>query len=458
MEYEAKVVLAKKVWEQIDWFTRNFTTEIGALGIVKIKEYDGEKNFYVEELLFPKQKVSGASVNFTPEGWGELVKERGLKGLENISFYWHRHPGSASHSSTDETHTFGGFMDSYEDGKNRPYFIFYQTAISSQGFNEEARIELRKPIRATLMNINVTIDDPEDKKISEECKKITEKCIIKEPIITYSKSEDGWFNKNFKQPDYSRTYGAQKVLPLYDNVVLNGNVEPNHFNNDIFKGIPTTEEDKVSVTYENGQVTILAGTVFDSVLTAVLNDKNHELTKCVSRQKSEPTKTGIMIKWNLQPGTGSYQKLRETTTKLYTDYLKALNNSYEREGVFSQFFGTNEKTVSVNSFDTKVENATDMEDCYTIYGWQDIADTIRELEEIYNINWIVPGVEAEIFEFEEMNPLGKINIDRKNQEAIITGEEILSILMGDYEDEEDIISSKLEEKVSNRGKKNDGKK
>ena len=68
-EHKAKVVLSYDVTRMIEWFTHNFDKEIGAVGIVKFQtdEETHEKYFYVEKLLFPTQKVSGASVHFTPE-------------------------------------------------------------------------------------------------------------------------------------------------------------------------------------------------------------------------------------------------------------------------------------------------------------------------------------------------------------------------------------------------------
>ena len=75
--HKAEVVLAYDVSKQIEWLTHNFDKEIGALGKVKIKKdtETGEKYFYVYELLFPKQKVTGATINFTSDMWGDLVKK-----------------------------------------------------------------------------------------------------------------------------------------------------------------------------------------------------------------------------------------------------------------------------------------------------------------------------------------------------------------------------------------------
>ena len=84
-EFKGSIVVAKKVYDQIRWFTFNYPkNEIGALGKVKLKNFDGQKCFYVYELIFPKQTVSSATVKIEGDAWSDLVREHGLKGLKDV--------------------------------------------------------------------------------------------------------------------------------------------------------------------------------------------------------------------------------------------------------------------------------------------------------------------------------------------------------------------------------------
>ena len=51
--YDAKVVLANEVYKKLVWFTENFDKEIGAIGTVKIRQEDGDKYFYIDNIYFP---------------------------------------------------------------------------------------------------------------------------------------------------------------------------------------------------------------------------------------------------------------------------------------------------------------------------------------------------------------------------------------------------------------------
>lgn len=157
----------------INWFTKHFDKEIGALGIGEMT--DGE--LFIEKLVFPKQIVNGGHVHFKPKDWAPIIKELTPEELGKIVFYWHKHPtGNPSASAGDEEDTFDVFMD---ENAERPFFGFLQTAPNhaGDGYTYEARIEMRKPIWASITNTQIITDA--DTEIEEECKKI-----IKERVIS----------------------------------------------------------------------------------------------------------------------------------------------------------------------------------------------------------------------------------------------------------------------------------
>jgi proteasome lid subunit RPN8/RPN11 len=157
----------------IEYFTKNYHNEIGAFGIGKVNK-DG--SILIEKLVFTKQTVNSVHVAIKPEDWGELIKELSMKDLQNIIFYWHKHPdGSCSSSQGDEDDTYDLLMDE-ETGK-RELMAFLVTSNINGRMECECRIEMRKPIKAS---IDADFMEEEDLTYEEKCKKILEKNVNKE--------------------------------------------------------------------------------------------------------------------------------------------------------------------------------------------------------------------------------------------------------------------------------------
>ena len=185
-KYKGIIRLKEKPYQTIKWFTEHFDKEIGAIGIGEV--IDGE--VVVEKLVFPQQVVNSAHVHFRPEDWASIVKELSEEELEKVIFYWHKHPnGMVGASQGDEDDTFDVFM---EPDSGREMFAFMQTANNTvgNGFKYEGRIELRKPLWASITDVEMVTD--KDDKIEKSCLKIIEKC-VKEG--TASASDQPGFNK-----------------------------------------------------------------------------------------------------------------------------------------------------------------------------------------------------------------------------------------------------------------------
>jgi len=213
---KAKVVIEESAKKKIEWLTKNFNKEICAFGKVEIRKDENKREyFYIYDLIFPKQEVSSATINVEPNMWETLVKKVGLKELEKINFYWHRHPINATHSSIDEKDTFEPTM---ENNNNRKYFIFLQTAVDlNNNWNEEIRIELKQPIRATITsdNIDLFYEDKEDIKLKEECEKIIKENVLEKKYDFFNNSENNFYKSDipFDKAKYDDAYLENLFFP-----------------------------------------------------------------------------------------------------------------------------------------------------------------------------------------------------------------------------------------------------
>ena len=217
-KYKGTIKLAKKVLQQIKWFTENWDNEICALGIGKMRH--GE--MFIERLVFPTQTVNGSHVHFKPEDWGTIIKDLSLEDLKNIIFYWHKHPDSSPGASDgDEDDTFDVFMD---PKAGRTIFGFLQTSNSTSGMKYEARIEMRKPVWASI-ECNLVID--EDTKIEKECLKIIKDKVTKgtlgasdQPGVGKAEEPPITDEEINEQPETLPPYGIFKVTKEGKEVVV----------------------------------------------------------------------------------------------------------------------------------------------------------------------------------------------------------------------------------------------
>ena len=438
-DHKAKIVMAEEVWNIIRWFTYNFPTEIGALGIVKQRKRDGEKYFYVEELLFPKQKVTGATIHFTPEMWGELLKERGLDGLKNVAFYWHRHPGNSAHSGTDDEDTFETFM-SKEAG--RKYFLFLQTAVSTAGWNQEARIDIRLPIRHTILDNDIDIrieKSPEDDKLRKKCEKIAKKCIIEEEIITTPRPD----NRN-----YQNRHSSQQNLNYWNKFSgdvrkINGDLETaikknrfgfiedtTHLNNDLLDGHITSVEEKVSVTFENGQATIICGKNFGIILEKSMKEKKGKLPSLVRRYKTNKSNTKGMKQYNLQPTKGKYQEMKDNIIKGYLIYNDSLLISIDVEFPPKPLDESEKKGLELLFDSTKKDLSN--KDFVFVAGLKPVNEVVDLLEFECDVNWI-NVYQAIVFDIDRERKIGDLWINFEKDTLQIHGSEIIDILQHEKE-------------------------
>ena len=456
MEHKAVLRFSDEVWKIIEWFTYNFDTEIGALGKMKVKKDadTGEKYFYVYELLFPQQYVSGATVHFTADMWGGLLKKHGLEGLKDVSFYWHRHPGNSAHSGTDDVDTFETFM-SVE--ANRKHFAFLQTAIDGSGnWNEEARIDIRLPIRHTILSadIETEVDEsPADEKLREECEVIAEKCIEIEPVkkctgyAVYKNSANNYQKRlNNKSNLWNWTSLELKISPgkFFDlNAAVDkgrfGEVEgTDHFNNDFLDGIATAIEDKLSVDFEDGQATIRAGKTYQEMLEKSLKNQKSILSSYVRSYKNEVSESKTAKIYNLQPLKKKFLDMKATLMRTYFIFCDDLLRDIDKNTTTMTDVNANEEEATEKS----IYDAGSQDEEVMITGKADVNNVLGVVDGFCVIDWQT-DYSARVYDFNCDIEYGDLFLTSNKDKLYLKGKNLIDVL--NYDVEEELDKSEEEE-------------
>ena len=372
MEHKIKVVLGTNVHKQINWLTQNYENEIGAVGTGKIKTKEGKKYYYIDQLLFPKQKVSSATVHFTGEMWIDIIKNTSKEDLKRIMFYWHKHPdGSAAHSHTDEEDTFETFMD---DKANRKQFIFLQTAKKTGGgLVREARVDLRHPVRHTILDSDIHIGPeptPEDVKLEQECLKLIEEVIIKpEPY-------------KCNVPSLPNHTGFQSYDYGWDGLLLeNSNDYP--------------DEEKCFIICKNGEIVIGGGKLLSDEMNLALS-KDGEFGKDLVRRFKKKKKPKLkMTIYKLQPASKKYFDLRKAVYDFFRKFninISANHESDEEEDAYYESNALGNATI------------TKKDDVYIISGDRDVVDLYEEaLYSIAFVSWDKNLMNGKVCDLDNIN-------------------------------------------------------
>jgi len=471
MEYKAKVVLSYDVYRRIKWLTHNFDKEIAAVGTGKIRKNvnDEEKHFYISKLYFPNQKVTGASVHITQEMWGDIIKKVPKEEWGDICFYWHKHPGSASHSSVDEEDTFETFM-SPEAG--RKWFVFLQTAAKGEdSMDIELRIELREPIRATLLGKSVTKltyeITKEELKLRDKIEKLQEKIeelrnkpnerLKKEleEIIENCVEKDDFWNKDnsYRRGNY---YNSSRGPPPEDSDIIalrllfeKGEQNSEYMNNDTLMGVPTRDEEKVSIEFKSGGVLIKAGKMFRSVLQNALKPKEGKLASVVKRFTIiEPKESKIFYTYKLQPMKKAYKVLKTVMKRLFIAYNDALLAKWENEGRLETPKSEPQKIETKKNFKKPLT--------LTLKNTPLINDVLSELEMVADLDWTSKRYAIAYQRGEKKNNkfvLG--SVFNTEHTLLISGDDIVSItnaIIAELSEQKNYSGDKVEEKPKARAK------
>jgi hypothetical protein len=407
--HKAKILLSNEAYKQINWLTYNYENEIGAVGVGKLRQSEGEKYVYVEKLFFTHQAVSGASVHITNGMWKNLLTNKEfMERQHEMCFYWHKHPGSSpTCSMTDEEDTFDTFM-SKEAG--RKWFAFLQTAKKSygDGMELEARIDIRKPIRVTIENkdIDVTYElPPEDEKFKKNMEKLIESVVTKDEE---EEEEKKGLEKTINQTDDLK--GLAKIF------TLEKSEKKVYMDNDLLDGESTAVDEKVSITAENGHILVKAGKNFQNVMTAALTKKKGRLFPLVHRYKVK--EEGTKKCYDLQPVKKCYENLSQATLEMFIKYNKFLLEERAKAEEKEDKNATEEDDFSFEIWKN--------EDKATLKGLLAIQSILAELETLSIVEW-KSDTHGIIFSFMR-DKQGTFKLNKDLSIAVFEGKDLIKFL------------------------------
>ncbi|GEM_PF-6208403 len=201
-DYNVNVVLSQKFKRMIDWYSGEYDKEIGGFIIGEVKD-NGE--IYCEDIIFPKQKVSGSEVEFLDGAVGLLRKEYGEETCLKIIGEWHSHVKMGCFwSRTDNADMIDKFMKDWEVG------IF----IVSSDYKHLVRVDLSKPFMVSIDNLDFDVEEVVDlevenlkKQLKEHLSKQKEELETKcKEIVTNKVDETNYSYEKYNKKDLENKY------------------------------------------------------------------------------------------------------------------------------------------------------------------------------------------------------------------------------------------------------------
>ena len=447
---KAKLVLSEEVYRQIKWLTFNFDKEIGAVGIGKIrKDSDDRRYLFIEKLYYPKQEVTTCTVHFTPEMWNDLFKmPEFMDRLKDVCFYWHKHPGSAAHSTTDEKDTFETFVT-----KDTKWFAFLQTASKSNGnMDREARIDIVRPIRTTILNDNIdlTYELPDEEKVfRKHMEGIIKDCIVEAPkpvACGYSYYNGGYWNK--KSGNYIQTHlPSVKTDEVALKELFNIEESPNkiYFDNSYIAGVATSLEEQGSIEASSGRVLVKAGEKFATEMIRATSTGGR-LSSYIQRIRTSDDKETHKKEFDIQPKRKMFNDLVSAIKNFFYDYNKHLMVEIEKQEV-SDYNKGFEKCEEEEG-DTEI-TVNDDKDMAIITGYEAVCQVITELEAYGFIEWV--GFYGTLYEGFSKNDraIGHLLLGQDSNYIELRGKELVAIFDENNEPEYTVDETGKVEVVGN---------
>ncbi|MDX1279243.1 hypothetical protein [Oceanihabitans sediminis] len=375
---------------------------------------------------------------------------------EYFCFYWHRHPGSAAHSSTDEEDTYGTFMT---ESAGRPFFVFMQTADKGNGdMDYEMRIDIRRPVRATIENDSVDLyyeESEEEIKRAEDCRKIIDEVVTessyipaKTQINVASKQDMKDYFKTQGQPSRNESYVGQTTIERLFNTERNGE----YVDNSLFAGVAVDKTEQASFEFKDGGCVIKAGKMFQKVIDEALAEKGL-LNKLVRRHTTDAKQnTKTMKVYKIQPAAKSYQAMKDAVAERFLKYHEVLKRVWDKQEQKEEEEDFNvakakEYTISENK-EKLIEEIIQGLYSHAMVDWSDYTSK--------------KGLTfASVLGFDDQQLIGCIEVDKKFENAKFSGEELIKIVNTlETEMFENDIAKEQEaqgqlEHEFNRGRKND---
>ena len=199
-----KIIMKPEVYERIMCLSNNIKLinegdEIGAWFMGEWQVTKDKATLLLDKFHIPKQKVTGAEVDISPESMIDTIKELGNGACNRIKAHWHIHPfgtGSTSWSGIDETK----IKDFMEPAKGRRIFVFLLSSIDQIKARVVINYECMSPFGEEKAYLTQSVDD-----VSVECEGHVKADLIAElkkeveakvERRTYAYTEGEWWKKD----------------------------------------------------------------------------------------------------------------------------------------------------------------------------------------------------------------------------------------------------------------------
>ena len=170
-----EIELTREVEDKIKWLTHNYEQEISAWLGGEVSE----NKILIDDLLFPTQEVSGASIDTDTKALINLRKEYKDRCLRIIG-HWHSHNNmSVDWSSVDDD-----FIEKYMSSRDLRVFL-----VSSIDDGIRARLELRNPIKLSIDNLKLNVNFI-NSDIEKELKRVIEEKVVEKKIVVSVKGKN----------------------------------------------------------------------------------------------------------------------------------------------------------------------------------------------------------------------------------------------------------------------------
>jgi len=202
---EFKIKFEKNLYKKLKILMQNIDSinngdEIAAWFLGDWKEQSNYMLLYLDEMVIPKQTISGTSVDIDESDMIDTIKELGYEKCSRIKAHWHIHPFSRykpSWSGTDDK-KIEDFMDFKKD---RDIFVFLLSGkddiVARIIVNMKAKV---KPFNKTISvqqefeDVEILNEVEKDKTIIESLKKE-----IKSKVVKYHAKLENSCNKFFSK-------------------------------------------------------------------------------------------------------------------------------------------------------------------------------------------------------------------------------------------------------------------
>ena len=168
------VKIKEDILRKIEVIVSEFPQELSGFLIGKFKD----ENIFIEDIIFPKQTVSGASVDIDAK---DVIPLRNDPRWKKLLGLWHSHVSMGtfwSGGEGDESHI--RFLS-----QDKPLSVFIVSSFKSNEFEHKVRVEISSPVKITFDNIplNVIRNSNNSLKILNEIKGLIKKA---KPIFVKS--------------------------------------------------------------------------------------------------------------------------------------------------------------------------------------------------------------------------------------------------------------------------------